>query len=56
MVWSTPDTCAEPVLGSLASALYIINLPVDDAMITDLATAATAGITTLADRHHSGPG
>ncbi|MEE6266331.1 TetR-like C-terminal domain-containing protein [Streptomyces diastatochromogenes] len=44
------------LLGSLASALYIINLPVDDAMITDLATAATAGITALADRHHSDPG
>ncbi|AKA01276.1 TetR family transcriptional regulator [Streptomyces noursei ZPM] len=43
------------LLGSLASALYIINLPVDDAMITDLATAATAGITALADRHHSDP-
>ncbi|MFB6532379.1 TetR/AcrR family transcriptional regulator [Streptomyces noursei] len=41
------------LLGSLASALYIINLPVDDTMITDLATAATAGITALADRHHS---
>ncbi|MEU2360160.1 TetR/AcrR family transcriptional regulator [Streptomyces noursei] len=41
------------LLGSLASALYIISLPVDDAMITDLATAATAGITALADRHHS---
>lgn len=44
------------LLGSLASALYIINLLVDDAMITDLATAATAGITALADRHHSAPG
>ncbi|MFJ8310946.1 hypothetical protein [Streptomyces sp. NPDC094147] len=32
-----------------------INLPVDDAVITDLATAATAGITALADRHHSTP-
>ncbi|MFD9817830.1 TetR/AcrR family transcriptional regulator [Streptomyces violascens] len=44
------------VLGSLASALFIVNLPVDDAMVTDLATAATAGITALADRHHSAPG
>jgi AcrR family transcriptional regulator len=44
------------LLGSLASALYILNLPVDDVMITDLATAATAGITALADRHHSDPG
>ncbi|QEU93237.1 TetR/AcrR family transcriptional regulator [Streptomyces kanamyceticus] len=41
------------LLGALASALYIINLPVDDAMVTDLVTAATAGITALADRHHS---
>ncbi|MEV2255181.1 TetR/AcrR family transcriptional regulator [Streptomyces sp. NPDC050147] len=41
------------LLGSLASALYILNLPVDDAMITDLAAAAAAGITALADRHHS---
>jgi len=38
------------LLGSLASALYILNLPVDDAMVTDLATAAAAGITALADR------
>ncbi|MFD0169918.1 hypothetical protein ACFVJH_38195 [Streptomyces decoyicus] len=43
------------LLGSLASALYILHLPVDDAMVTDLATAATAGITALADRHHSNP-
>ncbi|ARZ72501.1 TetR family transcriptional regulator [Streptomyces albireticuli] len=41
------------LLGTLASALYIINLPVDDAMITDLATTAAAGITALAERHHS---
>ncbi|MFI0355947.1 TetR/AcrR family transcriptional regulator [Actinomadura sp. 9N407] len=41
------------LLGSLAAALYILNLPVDDAMVTDLATAAAAGITALADRHHS---
>ncbi|MER5934216.1 hypothetical protein [Streptomyces sp. NPDC002054] len=44
------------LLGSLASALYILNLPVDDAMVTDLATAAAAGITAMADRHHSHPG
>ncbi|MFI0975999.1 TetR/AcrR family transcriptional regulator [Streptomyces sp. NPDC021093] len=44
------------LLGSLASALYILNLPVDDAMVTDLATAATAGITALADRHRGDPG
>ncbi|MFI0260839.1 TetR/AcrR family transcriptional regulator [Streptomyces sp. NPDC017056] len=43
------------LLGCLASALYILNLPVDDAMLTDLATAATAGITALADRHRSAP-
>ncbi|MFF7019999.1 TetR/AcrR family transcriptional regulator [Streptomyces klenkii] len=43
------------LLGSLASALYIIKLPVDDAMVTDLVTAAAAGITALADRHHSDP-
>lgn len=39
------------LLGSLAAALYILHLPVDDAMVTDLATAATAGITTLAHHH-----
>ncbi|MEL3946022.1 MULTISPECIES: TetR/AcrR family transcriptional regulator [Streptomyces] len=44
------------LLGSLASALYVLNLPVDDAMVTDLATAATAGIVALADRHHGDPG
>lgn len=44
------------LLGSLASALYLLSLPVDDAMVTDLATAATAGITALADRHHCGAG
>ncbi|MCX5447229.1 TetR/AcrR family transcriptional regulator [Streptomyces nigrescens] len=44
------------LLGSLASALYLLNLPVDDAMVTDLATAATAGITALAERHHNAPG
>ncbi|WP_037825624.1 TetR/AcrR family transcriptional regulator [Streptomyces sp. NRRL B-1347] len=44
------------LLGPLASALYIINLPVDDAMVTALATAAAAGIAALADRHHSAPG
>ncbi|MGX1757502.1 TetR/AcrR family transcriptional regulator [Streptomyces lydicus] len=44
------------LLGSLASALYLLALPVDDAMVTDLATAATAGITALADRHHGTPG
>ncbi|MGI5292023.1 TetR/AcrR family transcriptional regulator [Nonomuraea polychroma] len=43
------------LLGSLAAALYIINLPVDDTMITDLATAAAAGIAALAARHHSDP-
>ncbi|MEV8593583.1 TetR/AcrR family transcriptional regulator [Streptomyces sp. NPDC052012] len=41
------------LLGSLASALYILNLPVDDALVTDLAAAAAAGITALAARHHS---
>lgn len=44
------------LLGCLASALYILNLPVDDAMVTDLAAAAAAGITALADRHHRDPG
>ncbi|AWN27353.1 TetR/AcrR family transcriptional regulator [Streptomyces sp. NEAU-S7GS2] len=44
------------LLGSLASALYLLSLPVDDAMVTDLATAATAGITALAARHHNAPG
>jgi AcrR family transcriptional regulator len=44
------------LLGSLASALYILNMPVDDALVTDLATAAAAGITALAARHHSAPG
>ncbi|WJV50974.1 TetR/AcrR family transcriptional regulator [Streptomyces flavofungini] len=44
------------LLGSLASALYVLNLPVDDAMVSDLATAAAAGISALADRHHSDPG
>lgn len=44
------------LLGSLASALYILNLPLDGAMVTDLAAAAAAGITALADRHHSDPG
>lgn len=43
------------LLGSLAAALYIINLPVDDAMVADLAAATTAGITALADRHPSDP-
>ncbi|WP_058043725.1 TetR/AcrR family transcriptional regulator [Streptomyces roseifaciens] len=43
------------LLGSLASALYILNLPVDDALVTDLAAAAAAGITALADRHHGDP-
>ncbi|WP_372408997.1 TetR/AcrR family transcriptional regulator [Streptomyces luteireticuli] len=43
------------LLGSLASALYILDLPVDDAMVTDLAAAAAAGITALAARHHGGP-
>ncbi|WP_432586099.1 TetR/AcrR family transcriptional regulator [Streptomyces sp. HD1123-B1] len=41
------------LLGSLASGLYILDLPVDDAMVTDLATAAAAGITALADRSGS---
>ena len=41
------------LLGALAAALYIINLPVDDAMVTDLAITAAAGITALADRHHA---
>ncbi|QKV97693.1 TetR/AcrR family transcriptional regulator C-terminal ligand-binding domain-containing protein [Streptomyces sp. NA02950] len=43
------------LLGTLASALYILNLPVDDAMVANL--AATAGITALADpQHHGAPG
>lgn len=44
------------LLGSLASALYILNLPVDDALVTDLAAATAAGITALAARHPSDPG
>ncbi|BCM72082.1 MULTISPECIES: TetR/AcrR family transcriptional regulator [Streptomyces] len=43
------------LLGSLASALYILDLPVDDAMVTDLAAAAAAGMTALADLHRGGP-
>jgi AcrR family transcriptional regulator len=43
------------LLGSLAAGLYIIDLTIDDTMITDLAAAAAAGITTLADQHHSAP-
>ncbi|MGK5556539.1 TetR/AcrR family transcriptional regulator [Actinomadura kijaniata] len=42
------------LLGPLATALYIHNRPVDEAMITDLAAAATAGITALADQRRSG--
>ncbi|MCQ0023110.1 TetR/AcrR family transcriptional regulator [Streptomyces somaliensis DSM 40738] len=44
------------LLGSLASALYILDLPVDDAMLADLAAAVAAGITALADRHRGVPG
>ncbi|WP_197093460.1 TetR/AcrR family transcriptional regulator [Nonomuraea sp. SBT364] len=44
------------LLGSLAAGLYIINLPVDDTVIADLAAAAAAGIAALADRHNSAPG
>jgi AcrR family transcriptional regulator len=44
------------LLGSLASALYVLNLPVDDAMVADLALAATAGVTALAGRNHGGTG
>ncbi|WP_370420910.1 TetR/AcrR family transcriptional regulator [Streptomyces sp. QH1-20] len=51
-----PATAHVLLLGSLASALYILNLPVDDAMVTDLAAAATAGITALADLRHRNPG
>jgi AcrR family transcriptional regulator len=51
-----PATAHLLLLGSLAAALYIIDLPVDDKMIADLAIAATAGITALADRHHGDPG
>ncbi|MCE0445516.1 TetR/AcrR family transcriptional regulator [Streptomyces tricolor] len=44
------------LLGSLASALYILDLPaVDDAMVTDLAAAAAAGMTALADLHRGDP-
>ncbi|MFI6512690.1 TetR/AcrR family transcriptional regulator [Streptosporangium sp. NPDC050855] len=43
------------LLGSLAAGLYIINLPVDDAMIIDLVTATATGIAALADRHHGDP-
>ncbi|MFI9824144.1 TetR/AcrR family transcriptional regulator [Streptomyces sp. NPDC052013] len=46
---------AHLLLGSLASALYILNLPVDDALVTDLAAAAAAGITALAAGQHSAP-
>ncbi|MET9340465.1 TetR/AcrR family transcriptional regulator [Nonomuraea sp. NPDC003804] len=42
--------------GSLTAALYILQLPVDDAMVADLATAAVAGIIALANRHNSDPG
>jgi hypothetical protein len=38
------------LLGSFAAGLYIINLTIDDTMITDLAAAAAAGITALAAR------
>ncbi|URM91052.1 TetR/AcrR family transcriptional regulator [Streptomyces sp. MRC013] len=51
-----PATAHLLLLGSLASALYILNLPVDDAMVADLATAAAAGVTALADRHRGVPG
>jgi AcrR family transcriptional regulator len=44
------------LLGSLASALYVLRLPVDDAVVTDLVTAAAAGITALAERHHGDSG
>lgn len=40
------------LLGSFAAGLYIINLTIDDTMITDLAAAAAAGITALAARQH----
>lgn len=43
------------LLGSLAAGLYIINLPIDDTLIIDLAVAATAGITAMANRHHGAP-
>ncbi|WP_083999270.1 TetR/AcrR family transcriptional regulator [Actinomadura kijaniata] len=41
------------LLGPLATALYIHNVPVDDAMLADLATAAAAGIAALADQRHN---
>lgn len=41
--------------GSQTAALYVLNLPVDDAMVADIATAAAAGITALADRDHGDP-
>ncbi|MGN9783806.1 TetR/AcrR family transcriptional regulator [Nonomuraea sp. ZG12] len=43
------------LLGSLAAGLYIINLPVDETMITDLAAATTAGLVAMAGRRHSDP-
>ncbi|MFE0100679.1 TetR/AcrR family transcriptional regulator [Streptomyces sp. NPDC059009] len=49
-----PETAHLLLLGPLTAALYIINVPVDDAMIADLAAAATAGITALADQRHRG--
>lgn len=50
-----PATAHLLLLGSLAAALYILNLPVDDAVVIDLAAAATAGITALANRNRGGP-
>lgn len=42
--------------GSLTAALHVLQLPVDDAMVADLAVAAAAGITALSNRHHGDRG
>ncbi|MGH4031810.1 TetR/AcrR family transcriptional regulator [Actinomycetota bacterium Odt1-20B] len=47
-----PATAHLLLLGPLAAALYVINVPVDDGVIADLAVAAAAGITALADQYH----
>ncbi|MBD0421727.1 TetR/AcrR family transcriptional regulator [Streptomyces sp. TRM S81-3] len=42
------------VAGALSAAIHVLRLPVDDAMVADLAAAATAGLTALAMQHHAG--